>query len=90
MKILITGTAGFIGFHAARHFLDKGWEVFGVDNFSSYYSVGLKRDREKILRGRPGYRSEELDICDHEKLQSVFAEEKPEVVLHLAAQPGVR
>ena len=90
MKILITGTAGFIGFHAAQHFLDRGWEVSGVDNFSSYYDVRLKRDREALLRKNPKYRSFELDICDHEKLQTVFAEEKPEVVLHLAAQPGVR
>jgi len=90
MKILITGTAGFIGFHAAAHFLNEGWEVFGIDNFSSYYDVKLKRDREAVLRRNPKYRSIELDICDHEKLQSVFAEEKPDVVLHLAAQPGVR
>ena len=90
MKILITGTAGFIGFHAAQHFLGRGWEVSGVDNFSSYYDVRLKRDREALLRKNPRYRSFELDICDHEKLQTVFAEEKPEVVLHLAAQPGVR
>ncbi|MBQ7208825.1 MAG: NAD-dependent epimerase/dehydratase family protein [Lentisphaeria bacterium] len=90
MKILITGTAGFIGFHAAQHFLGRGWDVAGVDNFSSYYDVRLKRDREAILLKNPGYRSYELDICDHEKLQIVFAEEKPEVVLHLAAQPGVR
>ena len=90
MKILITGTAGFIGFHAARHFLNSGWEVFGVDNFSGYYDVKLKQDREAELRRIPKYRSQELDICDYAKLQSVFAEEKPEVVLHLAAQPGVR
>ena len=90
MKILITGTAGFIGFHAAQHFLDRGWNVSGVDNFSSYYDVRLKRDREALLRKNPRYNSFELDICDHEKLQTVFAKEKPEVVLHLAAQPGVR
>jgi UDP-glucuronate 4-epimerase len=90
MKILITGTAGFIGFHAAVHFLDEGWDVFGIDNFSSYYDVKLKRAREAVLCRNEKYRSSELDICDHEKLQSVFAEEKPEVVLHLAAQPGVR
>ena len=90
MKILITGTAGFIGFHAARHFLNRGWEVVGVDNFIPYYDVRLKQDREAILRRNEKYRSYELDICDFEKLRKVFAEEKPEVVLHLAAQPGVR
>ena len=90
MKILITGTAGFIGFHAAQHFLDHSWEVAGVDNFSSYYDVRLKRDREAILRKNPAYHSSEIDISDYEKLHQFFSEEKPEVVLHLAAQPGVR
>ena len=90
MKILITGTAGFIGFHAAQHFLERGWEVAGVDNFSPYYDVRLKRDREEILRRNEKYHPYELDICDFEKLRTVFADEKPEVVLHLAAQPGVR
>ena len=90
MKILITGTAGFIGFHAAQQFLERGWEVAGVDNFSDYYDVRLKRDRDAILCRQAQYRSYELDICDIGKLRTVFAEEKPEVVLHLAAQPGVR
>ena len=90
MKILITGTAGFIGFHAARHFLDRGWDVAGIDNFSPYYDVRLKHAREDILRKNANYRSQEADICDNENLQRIFAEEKPDVVLHLAAQPGVR
>ena len=90
MKILITGTAGFIGFHAAQHFLNQSWDVVGIDNFSPYYKVQLKRDRDAILRKNGHYRSVEADICDFEKLQKVFQEEKPEVVLHLAAQPGVR
>ena len=50
MKILITGTAGFIGFHAAQHFLNQSWDVVGIDNFSPYYNVQLKRDRDDILR----------------------------------------
>ena len=90
MKILITGTAGFIGFHAAQYFLNRTWDVAGIDNFSSYYNVRLKRDREAILRQNPAYHSSELDISDYEKLHQVFSEEKPDVVLHLAAQPGVR
>ena len=90
MKILITGTAGFIGSHAARHFLDRSWEVAGVDNFNAYYNVQLKRDREALLRPEKNYRSYEMDICDFEKLREVFSCEKPDVVLHLAAQPGVR
>ena len=90
MRILITGTAGFIGFHAAQHFLDRGWEVAGVDNFNDYYDVQLKRDRDALLRKNGKYSSWETDICDVAKLQTVFSEFKPEVVLHLAAQPGVR
>ena len=90
MKILITGTAGFIGFHAARHFLDRSWDVAGIDNFSDYYDVRLKRDRDEILRKNSRYHSFEADIGDYEKLRRIFSEEKPDVVLHLAAQPGVR
>ena len=94
MKILVTGSAGFIGFHAAREFLRRGWEVAGIDNFCSYYDVSLKRDRaarleaEKPQGARLSLR--ELDICDLERLEKAFAEESPDVVLHLAAQPGVR
>ena len=90
MKILITGTAGFIGFHAAQHFLNCSWEVAGIDNFSSYYNVQLKRDRDEILRKNRNYHSREADIGDYETLSRIFCEEKPDVVLHLAAQPGVR
>ena len=94
MKILITGAAGFIGFHAAREFLRRGWDVAGIDNFGDYYNVALKRDRaarleaEKPQGARLSLR--ELDICDLEGLKRAFAEESPDVVLHLAAQPGVR
>ena len=90
MKILITGFAGFIGFHAAREFLRRGWEVVGIDNFNDYYSVKLKRDRAAVLEALPGFSARELDICDLEGLRGAFAAEKPDVVLNLAAQPGVR
>ena len=90
MKILITGFAGFIGFHAVQKFLRRGWEVVGVDNFCDYYSVQLKRDRAAILEKLSRFTSRELDICDLEGLQSLFAETSPDVVLNLAAQPGVR
>ena len=100
MKILITGSAGFIGFHAAREFLRRGWNVVGIDNFCDYYSVQLKHDRERRVAadwgqmassdGKPRYVFREIDICDLEKLRAAFAEEAPDVVLHLAAQPGVR
>ena len=90
MKILITGTAGFIGFHAAREFLRRGWEVVGIDNYNDYYDVKLKRARDARLREMSGFRSEEFDICDFARLRELFAAEQPDVVLNLAAQPGVR
>ena len=90
MKILITGSAGFIGFHAAKEFLRRGWDVAGVDNYCDYYDVRLKRDRSAILRKDARYSERELDICDLDGLKAAFAEGKPDVVLNLAAQPGVR
>ena len=90
MKILITGSAGFIGFHASRAFLRRGWEVCGIDSFSAYYDTQLKRDRAAILRAEPGYSPYALDICNLPALRDVFATQAPDVVLNLAAQPGVR
>ena len=90
MKTLITGSAGFIGFHAAREFLRRGWEVVGVDNFCDYYDVKLKRDRAAMLDGTPGFSMREMDICDLGAMRRAFDEESPDVVLNLAAQPGVR
>jgi len=94
MKILITGAAGFIGFHAAQEFLRRSWDVVGIDNFCDYYDVALKRDRAARLEADSpvGARLSlrEHDICDLEGLRQTFASEVPDVVLHLAAQPGVR
>ena len=90
MKILITGSAGFIGLHAAQEFLRRGWEVVGLDNFCDYYDVQLKRDRAARLAGQPRYRAYELDSGDLDGLRRVFGDERPDVVLNLAAQPGVR
>jgi UDP-glucuronate 4-epimerase len=90
MRTLITGTAGFIGFHLARRLLDDGHEVAGLDNFNDYYSVQLKRDRHAQLEGRRGYAGHEMDLCDLPRLQKLFAEFQPQVVVNLAAQPGVR
>jgi UDP-glucuronate 4-epimerase len=87
---MITGFAGFIGFHASREFLRRGWDVVGIDNFCDYYDIRLKRDRAALLEGQPGFSARELDICDHAKLHGVFTMEAPDVVLNLAAQPGVR
>ena len=86
MKVLVTGVAGFIGMHCAQRLTSRGDEVVGVDNLSPYYSVQLKRDRLKQL----SIRFHELDIANSSALSSIFEKERPEKVLHLAAQPGVR
>ena len=87
MKVLVTGAAGFIGMHSAARLLARGDEVIGIDNLSPYYSVELKRDRLKRL---PGMRFHELDLADAAALRQAFDKEKPDAVLHLAAQAGVR
>ena len=86
MKVLITGAAGFVGFHAAKEFLRRGWDVAGIDNFNDYYDVALKRNRAANL----AISVHESDICDLNAMRSIFESESPDVVLHLAAQPGVR
>ncbi|HEV8108212.1 MAG TPA: SDR family NAD(P)-dependent oxidoreductase [Burkholderiales bacterium] len=86
MKILVTGVAGFIGMHCAQRLTARGDEVVGVDNLSPYYSVQLKRDRLKQLR----IEFHELDIANASDLKKVFEKAKPDAVLHLAAQAGVR
>ena len=86
MKVLLTGVAGFIGMHCAKRLTARGDEVIGIDNLSPYYSVDLKKDRLKQL----DIRFHQADIADAAALQGIFASEKPQAVLHLAAQPGVR
>jgi UDP-glucuronate 4-epimerase len=90
VKILVTGSAGFIGFHLCNALLDDGHVVVGVDNLNSYYSVQLKRDRHSILDERTGFRPVEMDLCDFDGLQVLFDDEGFDVVCHLAAQAGVR
>jgi len=90
MNVLVTGCAGFIGMHCARRLLERGDEVTGLDNLSPYYAVELKRDRLKQLEGRKDFRFEQLDLTDAPALGKLFARLKPDAVLHLAAQPGVR
>ena len=94
MRILVTGTAGFIGFHLAGRLLRDGHEVFGLDSFSDYYSVRLKRDRHALLveaHGAAGrFRFYEKNLCDRSALAGVFEDSRPDCVIHLAAQPGVR
>ncbi|WP_420580947.1 GDP-mannose 4,6-dehydratase [Reichenbachiella sp.] len=90
MKILVTGTAGFIGFHLANALLDDGHEIVGLDNFNSYYSVQLKRDRHAILEKRDGFSGIECDLCDNSNLKTIFSKHKFDHVCNLAAQAGVR
>ena len=89
-RIFITGTAGFIGFHLAKRLLDLGHEVFGIDNFNDYYSVQLKHDRHVQLERYPNYQWQKCDLCDGELLQSLMIAFRPDCVVNLAAQAGVR
>jgi len=105
LKILITGTAGFIGFHLVKKFVEEGHEVIGLDNINDYYDTALKYGRlseqgiaqEKIVPGKmvqssslPSYRFIQLPLEDRDALQVLFAREKFDAVCHMAAQAGVR
>ncbi len=90
MKILVTGAAGFIGFHTSMRFLSRGDEVLGIDNLNDYYDPKLKADRLAQLLGQPGFRFAKLDIADRDGMAAFFAAECPQRVVHLAAQAGVR
>ena len=90
MKILVTGAAGFIGFHLSRQLLGKGHEVTGVDSFSGYYSTRLKQDRVELLSPYRMFSFSEMDVCNRSDIESLFASGNFDMVIHLAAQPGVR
>ena len=90
MKFLVTGVAGFIGFHTARALLDRGDEVVGLDNLSPFYDVNLKKARLAQLPPSNRFVFAELDVADHDGVDRLFAEHKPQRVIHLAAQAGVR
>jgi UDP-glucuronate 4-epimerase len=90
MKLLVTGAAGFIGFHTSKRLLARGDEVVGLDNLNHYYDVRLKHKRLELLKHEPRFRFVKLDLQDREGMAKLFQEERFERVVHLAAQAGVR
>ena len=105
MKVLVTGTAGFIGFHLAKKLLERGDEVVGLDNINDYYDVNLKYGRlnelgiskeaieENVMVSSRTYQNHtfiKLDLSDKEGMENLFKKEKFDAVMHLAAQAGVR
>jgi len=90
MKILVTGTAGFIGNALALRLLERGDEVIGVDNLNDYYDVQLKIDRLARIKDHPGFTDVRLDIADRAGMENLFKQYRPQKVVNLAAQAGVR
>lgn len=90
MKILVTGAAGFIGFHSSQRLLGNGHEIVGIDNLNDYYDVRLKHARLAILNGTPGFSFQKVDLADREGMAALFRDHGFDVVLHLGAQAGVR
>ena len=90
MKILVTGSAGFIGYHACKSLIDNGHEIIGVDNLNDYYDVSLKNHRISLLKNYKNFDFYKIEIQDYKSLESLFNKYKFKRVLHLAAQAGVR
>ncbi len=88
--VLVTGAAGFIGYHVSEHLLAHGHDVIGLDDLNPYYDVSLKEARLARLRGRPGFRFAKLNLADRESVAALWTAERPARVVHLAAQAGVR
>ena len=90
MKILVTGAAGFIGMHVCERLLAQGDTVVGIDNLNDYYDVALKEARLARLTSNPAFSFHKLDVADRDGMAQLFAQERPQRVIHLAAQAGVR
>jgi len=90
LKILVTGAAGFIGFHTAKQLLERGDTVVGLDNFNDYYDVNLKESRAAVLDNYDAFSMARIDLADRPAMEALFAKEKFEKVINLAAQAGVR
>jgi UDP-glucuronate 4-epimerase len=90
MHILVTGAAGFIGFHTSNKLLARGDTVVGLDNLNDYYDVNLKKARLALLEAQPGFTFAKIDLQDREAVAAVFAQHRFDAVINLAAQAGVR
>ena len=90
MKILVTGAAGFIGFHTSKRLLERGDTVVGLDNFNDYYDVRLKESRADVLASYDAFDMRRIDLADRAAVEKLFADEGFDKVVHLAAQAGVR
>ena len=89
-KILITGVAGFIGFHLAQKLLKKNFKIVGIDNLNPYYDIGLKKNRNKILKKNKNYLFKNIDIKNFKSVENIFKKNNFSIVVNLAAQAGVR
>lgn len=89
-KVLVTGAAGFIGFHLTRRLCNVGYNVLGIDNLNDYYDVSIKQSRLDILNNLKGFSFKKCDLVDYSELQSLFVEHRIDYVVNLAAQAGVR
>jgi len=89
VKILITGSAGFIGYHLTKSLIRDGYDVCGIDNIDNYYDKSLKKDRLELLMSYDNFIFNKIDIADFQSVSNIFNEFKPHKVVHLAAQPGI-
>ncbi len=90
MMILITGCAGFIGFHTAQTLLNDNYSIIGIDNLNNYYDVNLKKERLKILKKFKNFHFKKINIENKKNVEKIFKKFKPQKIIHLAAQAGVR